>query len=115
VWSGTYKNAQTTLTLSGSGSALTGTLHWGQTGSTSDEKLSCVANGNTAECNGTGTYDDADKTISFTSKWALSLSGATLSRGERITSATYSWKHGDKGYEPAVHQGAEFPDTFTRQ
>jgi hypothetical protein len=117
AWSGSYTNGEETDTLSGSGNSLTGRAHWERAGGLrSDETLSaCTVNGNTAVCSSKGTYEDADKTVTLTSKWELTLTGNTLSKKETITSATWTWKSGDKGYTPAVHKEAVFTGTYTRQ
>jgi 5-hydroxyisourate hydrolase-like protein (transthyretin family) len=122
-WSGTYSNNAQTLVISGSGSSFTAKIQWTQPGSThetqgSDESWSCEAQGSQADCTGSGSYWDGDKTITLTSKNRLTLSGKSLAIREHIVTANCAAKKAPScdrlGYTPTVQAGADFTSTVAK-
>jgi hypothetical protein len=77
----------------------------------------CRVTGNTAECDYTGTHDDATKSGTRRGKLKVSLSGDTMTGTLYEDTPQWSYKPGYSAanVSSAMYKGAEFPVTFKRQ
>lgn len=123
-WTGIYKNDRRVVHISGEGNCLAARAIYTEPGKThaaqgSEDRMTCQVNGLEADCTTIGTYHDQEKTIDFKGTVKFSLDGNRLSMIEHITGTTCRAQKEpscDKlGYTPAVHTGANFVDTVTRE
>jgi hypothetical protein len=113
AWAGTWENGDFRYQISAFPGALNISYQSIRPGLNQFGSHSCIVTGSRAECRGNGTYDDADKRISYADRWSLTLSGDTVSGTWSLDSATPSWKVAAT-YTSALHTGASGSFSFSR-
>ena len=73
----------------------------------------CAVFGNKALCAFSGTYEDADKSATYTGIADLTLGNGSISGTHRLINVNVAWRSAP--YNTAFHQGAVFPFTLTRK
>lgn len=116
-WAGTYLHDDkvSTMTLSGSGTSLTGTQDWKNGDRHGHNTItSCQVTGQTAKCDWRGTYEgDPDKSGERHGTVEMTLSGKTVSGRYNEDEPNFHWNV--PAYPSAMHKGAVWPFTCTKK
>ncbi len=124
-WNGTFKMASKTITIGVFGDGLKGDWYGksGDHGATDAADFSCKITGeHSAQCDYSGSFSPAGPIFSGDYEIVhrvgtinLSSAGTTIKAVVHEVSDQLEWNHGVKGYTPAIHPGAVFYETWTRQ
>jgi hypothetical protein len=115
TWTGSYEYI---VHISGAGDSISATYRYEQVGASGSGQWSnCRVTGNTAECDYTGTHDDATKSGTRRGKVKVTLSGDTMTGTWYEDTPQWSYKPGYSAanVSSAMFKGAEFYMIFKRQ
>ena len=112
-WSGTYSDGQNEYILSGRGYGLTAQGRSLRGTKSSGRWSDCAVQGNRATCTFSGSYEDADKTATYTGIADTTLSADGISGTHTLTNVSVSWRSAP--YNTAFHEGAVFPFSLPRK